>query len=104
MPIRNATSGVGYIARLHALSARELPEVELVAAVNHNPEHAAKFAAEFGIPRTYATVAELLRAGGVDALLVNTPNYLHAPETIAALQAGVHVLVEKPMAMNAAEA
>jgi len=104
MPIRIATSGVGYIARLHALSVRELPGVEWAAAVNHRPESAAKFAAEFGIPRTYATVDELLRAGGVDVLLVNTPDVRHAPETIAALQAGVHVMVEKPMAMNAAEA
>ena len=104
MPIRIATSGVGYIARLHALSTRELPDVEWAAAVNHRPETAARFAAEFGIPRTYATVDELLRAGGVDVLLVNTPNARHAPETIAALQAGVHVMVEKPMAMNAAEA
>src|SRR3990172_7238170 len=47
---------------------------------------------------------ELLTAGGVDALVVSTPNYLHAPETIAALNAGVHVMVEKPMALNAAEA
>ena len=104
MPTRIATSGAGYIARLHALSARQLPEVELTAVVNHRPETAAKFAAEFGIQRTYASVDELLREGGVDALLVNTPNYLHAAETIAALRAGVHVMVEKPMAMNAAEA
>ncbi len=40
----------------------------------------------------------------MDALVVSTPNYLHASQTIAALQAGVHVLVEKPMAMNASEA
>jgi predicted dehydrogenase len=64
----------------------------------------AVFAAEYGIQRQYPTVAELLQEGGVDALIVSTPNYLHAPETIAALKAGVHVMVEKPMAMNAAEA
>jgi predicted dehydrogenase len=104
MPIRIATSGVGYIARLHALSARELPEVELAAVVNHRPESATRFAAEFGVPRVYATLDELLQAGGVDALLVNTPNALHAPETITALRAGLHVMVEKPMAMNAVEA
>jgi predicted dehydrogenase len=104
MPIRVATSGVGYIARLHALAAQALPDVVLAAAVNHRPETAAAFAAEFGIPRVYGTVDELLSAGGADVLLVNTPNYLHAAETVAALQAGVHVMVEKPMAMNAREA
>src|SRR6185503_9075102 len=61
-------------------------------------------AAEFGIPHVYGSVDDLLRAGGVDALLVNTPNFLHAAETIAALKAGVHVMVEKPMAMNAGQA
>ena len=104
MPLRLATAGVGYIARLHALSLRECPGAELTAVVNHRPESAAQFAAEFGAQLTYGSVAELLRAGQVDALLVNTPNYLHAAETIAALEAGVHVMVEKPMAMNAAEA
>src|SRR6185503_6924824 len=104
MPIRVATSGVGYIARLHALAAQALPGVVLAAAVNHRPETAAAFAAEFGIPHIYGTVDELLSAGGADVLLVNTPNFLHAAETIAALEAGVHVLVEKPMAMNAREA
>jgi predicted dehydrogenase len=104
MPIRIATSGVGYIARFHALAAQALPGVALTAVVNHRPETAARFAAEFGVPHVYGSVDELLRAGGADVLLVNTPNFLHAAETIAALKAGVHVMVEKPMAMNAAEA
>jgi predicted dehydrogenase len=64
----------------------------------------ATFAAEFQIPRQYASVTDLLEDGDVDALVICTPNYLHAPQSIAALEAGVHVLVEKPMAMNAGEA
>jgi predicted dehydrogenase len=104
MPIQIATSGAGYVARLHALAVQQLPDAALSAVVNHRPESAASFAAEFGIPRVYATVDELLRAGSADVLLVNTPNFAHAAETIAALKAGVHVMVEKPMAMNAAEA
>lgn len=75
-----------------------------MAAANHRPESMAAFAAEYGIPRQYRTVPDLLADGGVDALVISTPNYLHAPETIAALSAGVHVMVEKPMAMNAHEA
>ena len=62
------------------------------------------YAAQFGIARQYATVADLLRDGEVDMLVVSTPNYLHAPQTVAALEAGVHVMVEKPMAMTSAEA
>jgi predicted dehydrogenase len=46
----------------------------------------------------------MLEAGDVDALVIGTPNFLHAPQAIAALKAGVHVMVEKPMAVNAVEA
>ena len=104
MSLRIAFTGTGYISKVHAQAAKNLPGVELTAVVNHRPESMAAFAGEFGIPRQYADVAGLLKADGVDALVVSTPNYLHAPETIAALKAGVHVMVEKPMAMNAAEA
>jgi len=104
MTLRIAFTGTGFIARVHAQAARKIPDVELTAVVNHRRESMAAFAAEFGIPRQYPDVADLLADGGVDALVVCTPNYLHAPQTIAALEAGVHVMVEKPMAMNATEA
>jgi len=98
-----AFAGTGYINKIHARAARNC-NLELAAVVNHKPESMAHFAADFGIPRQYATVEEMLADGSVDALVVSTPNYLHAPQTIAALEAGVHVMVEKPMSMNAAEA
>lgn len=104
MTVRMAFAGTGYIARIHAQAAQKLPNVELVAVVNHRPESRAAFAARFAIPRQYDTIEALLQDGDVDAISINTPNYLHAAQTIAALEAGVHVLVEKPMAMNAAEA
>ncbi len=63
-----------------------------------------EFGKRFGIARQYETVDAMLKEGGVDALVVSTPNYLHAPQTIAALNAGIHVMVEKPMALNAVEA
>ena len=103
MPVRIAFAGTGF-SHVHGRVARTLPDVELVAVVNHRPESMTDFAAAFDIPRQYATIEALLADGGVDAISINTPNYLHAPQTIAALEAGVHVLVEKPMAMNAAEA
>jgi predicted dehydrogenase len=104
MRFRIAFAGTGYISRIHARAARKLPGVELVAVVNHRPQSMAAFAREFDIPRRYATMEDMLRDGDVDAVSINTPNYLHAPQAIAALEAGVHVLVEKPMAMDAREA
>ncbi len=98
-----AFAGTGGINKVHAKAAQSLG-LELTAAVNHRPESMAAFGEEFGITRQYETVEAMLKDGGVDALVVSTPNYLHAPQTIAALKAGVHVLVEKPMAMNAPEA
>ena len=98
-----AFAGTGGINKVHARGAQKLG-LELVAAVNHRPESMAEFSKEFGIPRQYETIEAMLKDGGVDAVVVSTPNYLHAPQTIAALNAGVHVMVEKPMAMNAHEA
>ena len=104
MSLKIAFSGTGHISRVHARAAQRIPGVELVAVVNHKPESMARYAAQFDISRQYATVEELLRAGDVDILVVSTPNCLHAPQAIAALQAGVHVMVEKPMSLNTQEA
>jgi predicted dehydrogenase len=98
-----AFAGTGYINKVHAQAAQNLG-LELAAVVNHKVDSMAEFGKRFGITHQYGTVEGMLKTGGVDALVVSTPNYLHAPQTIAALKAGVHVMVEKPMAMNAQEA
>jgi predicted dehydrogenase len=98
-----AFAGTGYINKVHAQAAQNLG-LELAAVVNHKADSMVEFGKRFGITHQYETVEAMLKAGGLDALVVSTPNYLHAPQTIAALNAGVHVMVEKPMAMNAAEA
>jgi predicted dehydrogenase len=96
--------GTGSIARIHAQAARNTPGVTLAAVVNHRPESMATFATTFDIPRQFTTLESMLAAGGCDAVAICTPNYLHAPQSIACLDRGVHVMVEKPMAMNAPEA
>src|SRR5688572_30559175 len=98
-----AFAGTGYINKIHAQAAKNLG-LELAAVVNHKADSMTEFAKEFGIPRQYETVEAMLNDGGVDALVVSTPNYMHAPQTTSALKAGVHVMVEKPMSMNAQEA
>ena len=98
-----AFAGTGYINKVHARAAQKAG-LELVAVVNHKKDSMIEFGKQFNITRQYETIEDLLKNGNVDALVVSTPNYLHAPQTIAALNTGMHVMVEKPMAMNAAEA
>ncbi len=98
-----AFAGTGYISKIHAQAAKNVG-MELVAVINHKQDSMAEFGKRFGITRRYETVDAMLKDASVDALVVSTPNYLHAPQTIAALKAGVHVLVEKPMAMNTRQA
>ena len=99
-----AFAGAGYIIDIHAQAASVQPGVELEAVVDRFPATANALAQKYNIKHQFETVDQLLASGDMDVLVVGTPNYLHAPQTIAALNAGVHVMVEKPMAMNAPEA
>jgi predicted dehydrogenase len=78
--------------------------VEIVAVCNRRPESTAAAAREFGIPRTFEAWQDLVADPGIDAIVIGTWPYLHCPITLAALQAGKHVLTEARMSMNAAEA
>ena len=102
--IHLAIEGSGIIARYHARACRSIPDVELVAAANWRPESLQRFAQEWNIPRVTTSFSELAADPEVDAVIVALPNYLHKDETLRLLRAGKHVLVEKPMALNAAGA
>ena len=104
MTVRLAFIGCGNINRVHANIAQQMHGVELSAVVNHRTDSMQKFAKDFSIPRTYLNIEELIADGGIDAVVIATPNQLHAHQSILALQAGLNVMVEKPMAMNAVEA
>jgi predicted dehydrogenase len=84
--------------------ARSLPGVEVAAVAARDPARAAAFAGKHRIPTVYASYAELLADPRLDAVYVPLPNGLHAEWTLAAIAAGKHVLCEKPMTANAAEA
>lgn len=77
---------------------------ELRAVCSRTIERARRFAAENGIPQSYDSVDSLLADPAVDAVFIASPNFLHADQTIRAARRGKHVLVEKPMAVTAAEA
>jgi predicted dehydrogenase len=102
--IRLAITGAGYISKIHATAALSLSDVELTAVVDRYHATARSFAKDYNLNRSYNNIDHLLKDGGIDAIVIGTPNYLHFPQAITALENGIHVLVEKPMAMNAHQA
>jgi predicted dehydrogenase len=76
----------------------------LVALASRDVRVARRWAAEFGVPVAHGSYAELVADPGVDAVYIPLPNELHRPLVFAAADAGKHVLCEKPLALNAAEA
>jgi predicted dehydrogenase len=88
----------------HIPGLRALPQVEIVAVCNRRPGSTAAAAREYGIPRTYERWEELVADRDIDAVVIGTWPYLHCPITLAALEAGKHVLTEARMALNATEA
>src|SRR5216117_940777 len=96
--------GCGDIARKRVAPAlRDSPACELVAVNRAQSALAESFARTFGARRWYADWHELLVDADIDAVYIATPVHLHAPQTLAAAEAGKHVLCEKPMAMDAVE-
>jgi predicted dehydrogenase len=101
---RVALFGSGWIQDFHARGVLAHPSGELVAVANWRRESAEALAERHGIPRVTTDWESVVADPGVDAVVVATPNALHAPQTIAALADGKHVLVEKPMSTTVAEA
>lgn len=84
--------------------ARAMPDVTVAAIAARDPARASKVAARYGVPKVHASYEDLLADPEIDAVYIPLPNGLHGRWTIAALQAGKHVLCEKPFTANAAEA
>ena len=100
--LRLAVVGCGAIATFHHLPAIALSErVEAAVLVDVDADRAGTLAERFGVPEVATDIRDL--PGRVDAAIVALPNHLHAPVSIDLLRRGVHVLVEKPMAMNVRE-
>lgn len=97
-------AGCGGIGRSHAAAVAALPEARLAATVDVDEVRAGQFAERFGAETAATDLAPLLERDDVDAVIVTTANNLHAPLTIQALDAGKHVMVQKPIALTLAEA
>lgn len=101
--INAAIVGTGFIGPAHLEALRRLPNVEVTALVEVNQEIADQKAAELGIPNAY-TFEAMLADKSIDVVHICTPNFLHYPQTKAVLEAGKHVICEKPLAVTTAEA
>ena len=96
--------GVGSISEAHLLAYQNIPEVEIYAFCDINEKRLKEMGERYGVTRLFTDKDEMLALPEIDAVSVCTWNSQHAPCSIAALKAGKHVICEKPMAMNTAEA
>jgi predicted dehydrogenase len=100
--IRLGIIGSGNIGNVHMNIFGQLKDdVEIVALTDLNYPLAQQCAAKHGIPTVYKTNDELIQDPNIDAIVIGVPNQWHAPLAVQALHAGKHVLLEKPMAINA---
>ena len=103
MTARLTVLGYGFVAALHTRAA-QAAGATVVEVSGHSAERAARFAQRHGVERSSADWQQAVTAPDIDAVVVGTPNSLHHRQTMAALAAGKHVLVDKPMATTVAEA
>ncbi|WP_276358313.1 Gfo/Idh/MocA family protein [Cohnella caldifontis] len=96
--------GTGSISEMHLNAYRNHPDVELRAVCDWNAERAGKAAARYGAAKSFGDAREMLADPELTAVSICTWNSAHAELSIAALNAGKHVLVEKPLCMTVGEA
>ncbi len=96
--------GAGYSANNIATVCKSLPEIKLVAVYNHNIAKAKQFADKYEIPETYDNLDAFLARKDMEAVIISVAHFMHHPIAKAALMAGKHVLVDKPLALNLKDA
>jgi myo-inositol 2-dehydrogenase/D-chiro-inositol 1-dehydrogenase len=102
--VRVGIVGTGFISDLHAAAFKMIPETEVVAVASPTPGKARRFAQERGIPHAFEDYRDLLALKDLDMVTLALPNDKHAEVTVAAAQAGKHVVCEKPLCRNLEEA
>ena len=100
-PVKIGIIGCGVIGSVHASSAVDVPDVELVALADMNLEAANALAQKHNVPRTYASAEALIADDEIEAVILALITGIRTPIALQALAAGKHVLLEKPPALNA---
>ncbi len=96
--------GAGSIADLHARGYEEDSRAEIIAVCDRNEDRAIQRALDWGARAYYTDYQQMLEHPGLDAVEILTPHYLHSNQIVAALQSGLHVSVERPIALSIEEA
>lgn len=97
MTINVAIIGCSKIAHLHAKAILQIPELNFKAVWSHTPESTQKFVDEYGV-KAYASIPEMVKAENIQMAIICTAHPYHADTAIQAMEAGAHVLIEKPLA------
>ena len=101
--VRFGIIGMGGMGNGHARNMPQIPEAELTAVCDIAPEALDAATAAYNVPG-FTNHIELLESGLVDAVLIATPHYFHPPIAVDAMERGIHVISEKPMAVTVAAA
>lgn len=96
--------GSGFVSEIHADSLKRVAQAEIYAVASPSKGHAAAFAQRHGIPHYFTDYRKMLEMDELEMVVLGIPNYLHCQATCDAAAAGKHVVCEKPLCMNLAEA
>src|SRR4051794_23287627 len=102
--VRVGLVGSQFISTIHAEALRQCAAAEILAVASPTKSHVAAFAEKFGIPHSFTDYREMLALAELDLVVIGAPNDLHCPITLDAAAAGKHVVCEKPLCLNLAEA
>ncbi len=103
-PVGVGLIGSQFISAIHAESLRACPQADIRAVASPTAGHAKAFAERFSIPHHFTDYERMLAMPGIDLVVVGAPNDLHCRITLDAAAAGKHVVMEKPLCLNLAEA
>ena len=96
--------GSQFITTIHAEALRSVPQAKVLAVMSPTTGHARDFAAKHGITHHFTDLDAMLAMDEIDMIVVGAPNFIHCEITLKAAQAGKHVVVEKPLCLNLADA